>query len=171
MPKIVGSIEINASKDRVWEVISDLDNEADYWWGTKEVRNISKDGNVLNREIIQNFRSHKILQKVILTPKSEIETRYEESGRERVSFDAIIRKYNLEDPALLELAKIVRGADASIEDTPPESAGLEAAAIGFQNIAKDDHDNMRLQFPLYDAIYRYCQLKIDKFQKLEHATR
>ena len=76
MPKIVGSIEINASKDRVWEVISDLDNEADYWWGTKEVRNISKDGNVLNREIIQNFRSHKILQKVILTPKSEIETRY-----------------------------------------------------------------------------------------------
>ncbi|MHB1868269.1 MAG: SRPBCC family protein [Nitrososphaerales archaeon] len=76
MPKIVGSIEIDASKDRVWEVISDLDNEADYWWGTKEVRNISKDGNVLNREIIQNFRNHKILQKVILTPKNEIETRY-----------------------------------------------------------------------------------------------
>ncbi|MHB8544968.1 MAG: hypothetical protein ACYC9S_13350 [Leptospirales bacterium] len=76
MPKIIGSIEINASKDRVWEVISDLDNEAEYWWGTKEVRNISKDGNVLSREIIQNFRNHKILQKVILTPKSEIETRY-----------------------------------------------------------------------------------------------
>jgi len=98
-------------------------------------------------------------------------THYEENGRERVSFDAIIRKYNLEDPALLELAKIVRGADASIEDTPLESAGLEAAAIGFQSIAKNDHDNMLLQFPIYDAIYRYCQLKIDKSQKLEHATR
>lgn len=86
MPKIVGSIEINASKDRVWEVISDLDNEAEYWWGTKEVRNISKDGNVLNREITQNFRNHKILQKVILTPKSEIETRYLKGLTEGVRF-------------------------------------------------------------------------------------
>lgn len=89
-------------------------------------------------------------------------THYEESGREHVSFDAIIRKYNLKDPTLLELAKIVRGADAKIEDTPPESAGLEAAATGFRNIAKDDYDNMRLQFPMYDALYNYCQLKVER---------
>jgi len=82
----VGSIEINASRDRVWEVISDLDNEAEYWWGTKEVRNISKDGNVLNREITQNFRNHRILQRVILTPKSEIETRYLKGLTEGVRF-------------------------------------------------------------------------------------
>lgn len=97
-------------------------------------------------------------------------THYEENGKERVSFDAIIKKYNLNDKALLELAKIVRGADAKIEDTPVESAGLEAAAIGSRNIAKDDYDNMRLQFPLYDALYKYCQLRLEESQKLEHAV-
>jgi hypothetical protein len=97
-------------------------------------------------------------------------THYEEDGKERVSFDAIIKKYNLKDKALLELAKIVRGADSKIEDTPLESAGLEAAAMGFRNIAKDDYDNMQLQFPFYDAMYKYCQLRVEASQKLEHAV-
>ncbi|HEX9240766.1 chromate resistance protein [Candidatus Bathyarchaeota archaeon] len=95
-------------------------------------------------------------------------THYKENGHERVSFDAIIKKYKLTDPALLELAKIVRGADAKIPDAPPESAGLEAVAHGFRNLAKDDFDNMRLQFPTYDALYKYCQLKIEGTQKLEY---
>ncbi len=95
-------------------------------------------------------------------------THYKEDGNERVSFDAIIKKYKLKDPALLELAKIVRGADAKLPDTPPESAGLEAAAHGFRNLAKDDFDNMKLQFPTYDAFYKYCQLKIEGTQKLEY---
>ena len=47
-------------------------------------------------------------------------THYKEDGAERVSFDAIIKKYKLSDPALLELAKIVRGADAKIPDAPME---------------------------------------------------
>jgi hypothetical protein len=97
-------------------------------------------------------------------------THYEEQGKEYVSFDAIIRKYNLRDPALLELAKIVRGADAKIPDAPPESAGLEAAALGFRALAKDDFDNMRIQFPTYDALYKYCQLKVEGTGKLEHAV-
>ena len=104
------------------------------------------------------------------TPGVEL-THYEENGKEYVSFDSIIRKYKLEDPALLELAKIVRGADASIPDAPPESAGLEAAAMGFREIAKDDHENMKLQFPLYDALYAYCKQKIEKGAKLEHARK
>ncbi len=95
-------------------------------------------------------------------------THYKENGEERVSFDAIIKKYKLTDPALLELAKIVRGADAKIPNPPPESAGLEAAAHGFRNLAKDDFDNMRLQFPTYDALYKYCQLKTEGTQKLEY---
>jgi len=102
------------------------------------------------------------------TPGVEL-THYEEDGREYVSFDSIIRKYKLKDPALLELAKIVRGADASIPDAPPESAGLEAAALGFRNIAKDDFENMKLQFPLYDALYAYCKQKVESGVKLEHA--
>ena len=76
MPKIDHSIEINAPKDSVWEIISDLDNEPEYWYGTREVRNISKDGNIINREIVQNFRGHKILQKVTLHPKDSIEIQY-----------------------------------------------------------------------------------------------
>lgn len=98
-------------------------------------------------------------------------THYEENGKAYVSFDAIIRKYELKDQALLELAKIVRGADAKIPDTPPESAGLEAAALGFRALAKDDFDNMRMQFPTYDALYKYCQLKVEGTGKLEHAER
>ncbi|TMI30242.1 chromate resistance protein [Candidatus Bathyarchaeota archaeon] len=95
-------------------------------------------------------------------------THYKEDGKEYVSFDAIIKKYNLKDPALLELAKIVRGADAKIPNPPAESAGLEAVAHGFRNLAKDDFDNMRLQFPTYDALYKFCQLKVEGIQKLEY---
>lgn len=95
---------------------------------------------------------------------------YNEDGKERVSFDAIIKKYNLRDPALLELAEIVRGADADIENTPPESAGLEAAALGFRKMAKDDHDNMRIQFPLYDALYKYCELRLEESVRLQHSV-
>lgn len=102
-------------------------------------------------------------------PGAEL-THYKEGGREYVSFDAIIRKYSVADPAVLELAKIVRGADAKIADAPPESAGLEAAALGFREMAQDDFENMRLQFPLYDALYEYCRLRLAGKTKLEHAV-
>jgi hypothetical protein len=98
-------------------------------------------------------------------------THFKIEGSEFVSFDAIIRKYKLADPALLELAKIVRGADARIPDAPPESAGLEAAATGFRSTAKDDFENMRLQFPFYDALYEYCQLKLKGTAKLGHTAK
>jgi hypothetical protein len=72
----VESIDINAPLSRVWEIVSDLDNEPEYWWGTREIRNISREGNVVHREIYQNFRKHAILQKVLLTPQKEIEIQY-----------------------------------------------------------------------------------------------
>lgn len=86
---------------------------------------------------------------------------YQEDGVEHVSFDAIIKKYGLKDPALLELARIVRGADARVPHDPPgESAGLKATARGFKLIGMNDHDNMARQFPTYDALYAHCQLKV-----------
>jgi hypothetical protein len=94
-------------------------------------------------------------------------------GKEYVSFDAIIRKYGLKDKALLELAKIVRGADArlvGVTDSAPEAIGLEAAAIGFQNMAANDYENLRLQFPLYDALYKYCQWRVEEGHELEHSV-
>lgn len=98
-------------------------------------------------------------------------THYREDDEERVSFDAIIKKYGLTDVALLDLAEIVRTADAGTVPRPrTEGAGLEAAALGFRQIAKDDHDNMRLQFPLYDALYAYCRWRMEQGGRLEHAA-
>src|SRR5919109_3836642 len=73
------------------------------------------------------------------------------------SFDAFIERYELADPALAMLAPIVRGADTDDRGLRPESAGLYAAATGFQAISRDDFDNMARQFPMYDALYAYCQ--------------
>lgn len=101
-------------------------------------------------------------------------THYLKDGIEHVTFDAIIQKYGLKDRSLLELAKIVRGADArvtGITDSTPESAGLNAAATGFRLLAVDDDENLNLQFPLYDALYRYCRLKVEEGQSLENHIR
>ena len=76
------------------------------------------------------------------------------------SFDAFIEKYKLADPALLDLAKIVRGADTAARALTPESPGLYAMASGFQAIARDDFDNMARQFPAYDALYSYCRARL-----------
>jgi hypothetical protein len=79
---------------------------------------------------------------------------------ERCSFDAFLEKYRLEDPALRALALIVRGADTDARQLTPESPGLYALATGFREIAGDDHENMRLQFPAYDALYAYCRARL-----------
>ena len=75
---------------------------------------------------------------------------------ERCSFDSVLDKYGLQDPALRRLAEIVRGADTANLRLTPESAGLYALATGFRKIARDDHENLRLQFPAYDALHSFC---------------
>lgn len=77
----------------------------------------------------------------------------------RCSFDAFIERYELDDPALVALAAIVRGADTDDRTLTPESSGLYAAATGFQATSRDDFDNMARQFPLYDALYEYARLQ------------
>jgi hypothetical protein len=76
------------------------------------------------------------------------------------SFDAFLDKYKLKDAALLKLALIVRGADTEARGLTPESAGLYAVATGFQAIAQNDFDNMKQQFPVYDALYDYCRARL-----------
>ena len=75
----------------------------------------------------------------------------------RCSFDAFIERYELGDPALTTLAAIVRGADTDDRALTPESAGLYAAATGFQATSRDDFDNMSRQFPMYDALYEFAR--------------
>ncbi len=81
-------------------------------------------------------------------------------GEERVTFDAVIERYGLTDPALLDLAEIVRGADARLSRPRPESAGLAALATGFRRTTPTDEESLRLQFPVYDALYAYCQERV-----------
>ena len=76
MTTIEVEVEIDASQDKVWEIISDIDNEPKFWKGTKEVRNLSKEGNKVNREIIIAFRDQKCLQEVTLQPKEKIEAKF-----------------------------------------------------------------------------------------------
>ena len=73
------------------------------------------------------------------------------------SFDAILDKYGLSDPALRRLALIVRGADTPAKDLTPESPGLEAVADGFRLLYQDDHEQLAAESVVYDALYAYCQ--------------
>jgi hypothetical protein len=76
------------------------------------------------------------------------------------SFDAIVRKYRLEEPALQILARIVRGADTGARDLTPESPGLEAIAEGFRLAYADDHELLRAELPVYDALYAVCRARL-----------
>jgi len=81
---------------------------------------------------------------------------------DKCSFDAIIEGYKLTDPALLELAKIVRAADTNKLKYAPESIGLEAIASGSMMLAKDDHEAIEKQSYVYDSLYAYCKLRLVK---------
>lgn len=76
---------------------------------------------------------------------------------ERCSFDAFLSKYGLADPALLQLAAIVRGADTSRLDLTPQSAGLYALSLGLSHNFPDDHEMLRHGLVMYDALYAWCQ--------------
>jgi hypothetical protein len=72
MTQIQSFVEINAPLEKIWDIISDLDAEPKFWKGTKEVRNISKQGNIVTREITIAFKDSKCLQAVTLYPKEKI---------------------------------------------------------------------------------------------------
>jgi hypothetical protein len=81
---------------------------------------------------------------------------------DQCSFDAFLRTYKLADPALQALATIVRGADTDARDLAKEAWGLYAVASGFREISRDDYENMTRQFPVYDALYAYCQGRVPR---------
>src|SRR5256712_8651311 len=83
---------------------------------------------------------------------------YKERGDERCSFDAIIKTYKLTDPALLDMAEIVRTADAAPRARRPEGAGLEATALRLWTNAKDEFEYLRLQLDEYDPPYTHFRL-------------
>jgi hypothetical protein len=78
----------------------------------------------------------------------------------KVTFDAILEKYELTDPALHKLALIVREADIrGAASVSPEAPGLRAILHGFFLLDIADLDTLKLELPIFDALYRFCQGK------------
>lgn len=73
------------------------------------------------------------------------------------SFDAFLKQYGLTDPALQQLAAIVRGADTSRLDLTPQSAGLYAISLGLSKNFADDHEMLGHGLVMYDALYAWCK--------------
>lgn len=81
----------------------------------------------------------------------------------RCSFESILLKYGLTDPALQRLAKIVHAADVAEDiDSDPLARGLEAIATGYSLRYPDDEENLARQFDVYDALYAWCRLQMAK---------
>jgi hypothetical protein len=76
---------------------------------------------------------------------------------ELCSFDAFLAKYQLADPALRQLALIVRGADTARLDLSPQSAGLYALSLGLSRLFADDHQMLKHGMVMYDALYAWCR--------------
>ena len=76
MTTIEVKVKINAPIEKVWKVVSDIDNEPRFWKGTKEVRNISKNENTIEREITIAFRDQKCIQEVTLDPMKQIHAKF-----------------------------------------------------------------------------------------------
>ena len=72
------------------------------------------------------------------------------------SFDGLLRAFEIEDPAVDRLARIVRGADTGRLALEPQCAGLLAFSLGLSRLHKDDHSMLEAAMPLYDALYAWC---------------
>jgi rhodanese-related sulfurtransferase len=81
---------------------------------------------------------------------------------DQCSFDAIMRIFEIRDPALERLATIVRGADTSRPDLAPQCAGLLAISHGLSANHPDDHEMLKHGMIIYDALYTWCRLHAGK---------
>jgi hypothetical protein len=80
----------------------------------------------------------------------------------RCSFDAFLTRYRLPDPALQELAVIVRGADTAHPELAPQAAGLLAISLGLSRLYRDDHTMLERGFLIYDALYAWLRYAKDE---------
>lgn len=76
---------------------------------------------------------------------------------EKCTFDYIIKKHQLDDPCLLQLATIIRGADTDRFQLAPQAAGLWAISAGLSYNYKNDHEMLELGMKIYDALYSWAK--------------
>ena len=78
------------------------------------------------------------------------------------SFEVLVEEYAIDDPPIALLARIVHGADVSEDrDATPQSRGLLAVAEGFHLLELDDHRQLELSLPVYDALYAWCRNEVE----------
>ena len=109
----------------------------------------------------------------IFVPRSQVEERAKKEGAipfdapglefghhgEDCTFTTLIKHFQLNDPALLKLAKIINAADTGKMETEPVSIGFEAIAVGYSIRFPKDLTNLEKQFEMYDALYAWCRLQ------------
>lgn len=98
----------------------------------------------------------KVAQETGAIPYDIPDVTYSHQG-ELCSFDAFIQQHRLSDPALLELAVIVRGADTDRHELAPQCAGLLAISLGLSRTFSDDHEMLRHGMVIYDALYAWLR--------------
>jgi len=91
------------------------------------------------------------------TPGAELHHR-----EDLCTFDVIIKTYELIDPALMRMAKVINAADTDRLEADPLAAGFEAIAVGYGLRYPDDSENIERQFEVYDALYAWCRLDVAK---------
>lgn len=113
----------------------------------------------------------------LFVPKNQLERAAKESGAipfdapgvelghhdGRCSFESILLKYDLKDPALVRLAQVIHAADVAEDiDKDPIARGFEAIAVGFSLRYPSDEENLLHQFEVYDSLYAWCRLQVAK---------
>lgn len=120
-----------------WLIKNFIDKEAEFIYVPKEdVFNKAKELNAIPYDI----------------PKAE----YSHYG-DKCTFDYFIKKHGLKDPALHQLAGIIRGADTDSFHIAPQAAGLWAISAGLSYNYKDDHEMLKVGMKIYDALYSWAK--------------
>ncbi len=79
---------------------------------------------------------------------------------EDVSFNSILKKYKLTDPALVLLGEIMRAADSHPSNPHAAGEGLRWIAAGFGALGLSDHEILEREFVVYDALYAECKRRV-----------
>ncbi|HZM35273.1 MAG TPA: chromate resistance protein ChrB domain-containing protein [Burkholderiales bacterium] len=120
-----------------WLIRRFIDPEAEFLYvGPSSVKDVAKEKNA--------------------TPYDIPDVAFSHQGA-RCSFDAFLKHYRLKDPALDELALIVRGADTNRLDLAPQAAGLAAISVGLSISYKNDLEMLEHAMVMYDALYAWCK--------------
>ena len=119
-----------------WLIKNFVDREAEFIYVPKE----------------QVFKKAELLHAI---PYDIPEAEYSHEG-DRCTFDYIVKKHHLTDPAVIQMADIVRGADTDQFDLAPQAAGLWAISAGLSYNMRDDLEQLELGMKIYDALYSWA---------------